>query len=185
MMQDPMPTKSRGLFSRPRIIRRFKNDDGGATAIEFAMIAGPFFLLIFAIIESSIYFLAGQYLETSVDDVGRMVRTGQLDDQTSEADFKSEICDRVSVLFDCNKLKVDLAVAATFDDLSEPPKPDADGNYPPGAFNYDPPGPSQIAQISVRYDWPVITNFAAPLMYNKSSRVALLSATAVFRTEPY
>jgi len=144
-----------------------------------------FFLLIFAIIESSIYFLAGQYLESSVDRVGRMVRTGQLDQTTTEAVFKQEICDAASVLFDCNSLQVDLSVAATFDDLPDPPEPDEDGNYNASAFSFGPPGPEQIAMITVFYEWPIITNFSAPLMTNESGRYALLTATAVFRTEPY
>ncbi len=173
------------LLKRPKIVRRFKDDDDGATAVEFAMIAGPFFLLIFAIIESSIYFLAGQYLETAVDNVGRMVRTGQLDSSTTEAEFKTEICDNTSLLYDCDSLKIDLSIAATFDTLDDPPAPDADGNYDSSSFGFTPPGASQIAMITVMYEWPILTNYAAPLMTNTSGKWALLTATAVFRTEPY
>ena len=173
------------LLKRPKIIRRFRKDDDGATAVEFAMIAGPFFLLIFAIIESSIYFLAGQYLESSIDEVGRMVRTGQLDSNTTEAAFKQEICDASALMFDCGSLKIDLSIAATFDTLDDPPTPDPDGNYDSSAFSFTPPGASQIAMITVMYEWPILTNYAAPLMTNTSGKWALLTATAVFRTEPY
>lgn len=173
------------FLKRPKIVRRFKQAEDGATAIEFAFLAGPFFLLIFAIIESSIFFLAGQYLESGVDTVGRMVRTGQLDGSTTEAEFKTEICTSTSLLFDCDSIKVDLSVAATFDDLGDPPEPDSDGNYDSSAFGFTPPGASQIVMITVMYEWPILTNYAAPLMTNSTGKWALMTATAVFRTEPY
>ena len=69
----------RRLFA-PAIRRRaqaFARDERGATAIEFALLALPFFTLIFAILETSIVFLAGQILDSAVQDASRKIRTGQ------------------------------------------------------------------------------------------------------------
>ena len=45
-------------------MRRFRRNRRGSAAVEFALIATPFFALLFAIIETSIVFFAGQVLET-------------------------------------------------------------------------------------------------------------------------
>ncbi len=173
------------MMQRPKIVRRFSKNEQGATAVEFAFIAGPFFFLIFAIIESCIYFMATQYLESSVDSVGRSVRTGQIDSTATEAEFKQAICDAASQLFDCDKLQVDLSVAATFDDLKKPPEADDEGAYDATSFGFTPPDAEQIIQITAVYEWPILTNYAAPLATNSSNTWALIMATAVFRSEPY
>ncbi len=47
-------------------------------AIEFALIALPFFLLIFAIIEVSLSFTAQQVMSNAADDIARQLRTGEI-----------------------------------------------------------------------------------------------------------
>lgn len=164
-------------------IKRFQNEEDGATALEFAIVGGPFFLLIFAIIESALFFFASQYLETTVDEVTRLFRTGQLDASTTEGEFRTEFCDRLVVLFTCADISTDIKVAAEFAALADPAKPDADGNLP--ANSYTAPGPLQIIQVSAQAKWPVYTNFAAPLLHTPNGNFALIQAIAVTRTEPY
>ncbi len=47
----------RGWFGR--LLGRYRRDSKGATAIEFAFVALPFFALLFAIIETALVFFAG------------------------------------------------------------------------------------------------------------------------------
>ena len=49
-------------------MRRFTRKEDGATAIEFGMVAAPFFALLFAILETVFVFYAGQTLENAVGD---------------------------------------------------------------------------------------------------------------------
>ena len=49
-----------------RVARRFVRQQSGVAAVEFGMIAAPFLALIFAILETSVIFFAGQALETAV-----------------------------------------------------------------------------------------------------------------------
>ena len=165
------------FLKAPRIIRRFQRHEDGTTAVEFAILAFPFFLLLFAIIESSLLFFAGQMLESAVDDVGRRVRTGQLDDTLTEAQFKTEICKETALLFDCGKLDVDLKVAAKFDDLGDPPVPEG-GEIDHSDYSFTAPCPEEIAMITVSYEWPIFTNYVA-------AQVSQLNTMSVFRTEPY
>ncbi len=168
----------------PRTIKRFETEEDGATAVEFALIAFPFFLLVFAILETSFMFFAGQYLETAVDDTARLLRTGQLGPNSTNAQFRQELCRRITVMIECNSVATDVQVAATFGGLGNPPEPDPNtGDLPGNTFQT--PGPNLIMQVSASYKWPIYTNFAAPLLHTPSGNFALLRVTSVMVTEPY
>lgn len=186
-------SRLRELLQAPRTIRRFRDEESGVTAVEFAILALPFFVLLFGIIECSIIFFAGQMLESSVDDVARRIRTGQLDNSLTASDFKTEMCDSAAMLFDCNKIHVDLQVAATFKDLQDPPLPDPETNTTDFSnYKFTAPCPEQIAMVTASYEWPIFTFFVSDHIYpvsagskNSAFKKVLLNAIAVFRTEPY
>ena len=86
-----------------RIFRRFRRDQSGSSAVEFSLVAAPFFALLFAIIESGLVFFASQVLEHGVQDSGRLVYTNQMTGtNTNLTDFKADLCPRVAGLF-CRK----------------------------------------------------------------------------------
>ena len=71
--------RSRGILATlGRCFRRFSHDREGSTAIEFTMLAIPFSMLVFAILESCISFAAQEVMANATDDVARQLRTGQL-----------------------------------------------------------------------------------------------------------
>ena len=55
--------------------RGFAHDESGVTAIEFGLLAVPFFSILGAILETSLVFLSGQVLESAVQDASRLIRT--------------------------------------------------------------------------------------------------------------
>jgi Flp pilus assembly protein TadG len=58
--------------------RRLKADaNKGSAAVEFAMIAPIFFILMMGTMEAGIMFFAQSALQNSLNDAARMVRTGQ------------------------------------------------------------------------------------------------------------
>ena len=63
--------------SKPSLIARFMRNQGGSTAIEFAVLAIPFSSLVFAILESCIAFAGQQVLTNADDEVTRQLRTVQ------------------------------------------------------------------------------------------------------------
>ncbi|QUS41448.1 pilus assembly protein [Tardiphaga alba] len=174
-----LPIISLAVFTKR--LRRFRRSQDGSAAVEFAMIAPMFFALIFAIMETGMVFLAGQVLETGVQDGARLVYTSQ---SASAADFKSAICGRVSSLMDCNKLDIDVRSydAGTTITISDPI--DAGGNYVPGGLVYQPPSYPSSKTVVVRgfYQWPL---YVTGLGYNianvsrgTSNSKRLLAATA-------
>lgn len=73
-----------------RKIRRGARNDEGAVAIEFAIIALPFFALLFGIIELAIIFFLNSSLDSATSQAARGIRTGQF--CGNEDDFKLAVC---------------------------------------------------------------------------------------------
>lgn len=183
-MFGPLKSISCKNGSKKRLLGRFRSDNKGATAVEFALVAFPFFFLLTSIIEASLFFFAGQMLESSVDRVGRLVRTGQLDETTSKAQLKERLCTEASLLFDCQILLVDVKSATTFAGLGTPPTA-VGGELLSSDFGYNSPGSSKIMRITVTYEWPVFSNYVAAHLADLNSGNALLTAISVFQTESY
>ena len=110
--------------------RRMLREQGGATTVEFAMVAAPFLALVFAILETALVFFAGQVLETAASDSARLIMTGQAQKNGfNETKFKEEVCNRVFGLFDCNTgIKVDVRTYSSFSSANMSKPIDANGN---------------------------------------------------------
>lgn len=180
-------TKPKNLmkfFKAPKIVNRFKKDENGVTAIEFAILGAPFFMLLMAIVETSLMFFAGQVLESAVDDVGRKIRTGQLAQNMTEEQLRNAVCDEAAYLFTCDDIYIDLQVVATFDDLGDRPEP-VGGELDPSQFNFQAAGPEQIVMMTIVTEWPVLSNYLQSSLADLNNGNAILNAVAVFKTEPY
>ena len=82
--------------------KRFRRDENGAVAVEFGMVALPFFALLFSIIEISLSFFSNQILETAVSEASRLIMTGQAQNSGMTAlQFRTAVCDHLPAMFDC------------------------------------------------------------------------------------
>src|SRR5580658_8987522 len=77
-----------------RLFRRAVGSDRGAAAVEMALIATPFLMLLFGIFEVGMIFLISTSLENGMDLAARTIRTGQLQTggSATAAAFKTSIC---------------------------------------------------------------------------------------------
>lgn len=170
----------------PRQLSRFGHDQSGATAIEFAILALPFFALLFITLESALIFFAGQALDAATGNAARMIRTGQAQQQKfDEAKFKASICDRVVLIPSCtDKLNLDVRTAAEFDsvDLGSPV---ANGELNTGNFGFDPGNGGDIVVVRAFYEWPTITRIVGDSFPTLANGNFLLAGTAAFRNEPF
>jgi len=170
-----------------RIARRFVRKQDGAAAIEFAFVAAPFLALTFAILETAMVFFAGQTMEAAAADAARLIMTGQA--QTtgfSQAEFKTQVCARIYGLFDCaNGMSVNVRCY----DPGQPidtSLPITDGLLDNTKIGYTPGSPGSVVVVSLYYQWPIyVTMYSLSGLANISGNKRLLSATAVFRNEPY
>lgn len=177
--------KIRGLR---RLIVRFGRRDDGTAAVEFAIVAVPFFAVLFAIIELALVFWAGQVLETAVHDTSRLVMTGQAQKQNFDrAQFKQELCKRVLGLFNCNTgMIIDVRTSGAFATANlGKPAFKKNGQVDDSGFQYQTGGPGDIVVVRVMYEWPLILRtFGLDLADTPGGKRLLMSAVA-FRNEPY
>lgn len=169
--------------------------EGGAVAIEFGILALPFFTIIFAILETSMVFFAGQVLDSAVQDASRKVRTGE-SSSYSLSQFRTEICTGLFNIFDCSKLKISVKTISTFSTVSSnfitPIKPSCDPSTDPDQCwqvveAYQAGTGSSIELVQVFYKWPTIIDFGGFNLQNQSDAggARLLSVVRVFRNEPF
>jgi Flp pilus assembly pilin Flp len=171
-------------------LRRFRRSRAGSAAVEFAIVAPMFFALVFAIIETAMVFFAGQYLETGVQDTGRLLLTSQVQAASmSKDDFKQNLCNRVAVLFACTSIDIDVQSFAAGTTIVIKDPIDTNGNYVAGGFVYQPPALGSDATVVFRafYQWPL---FVTKLGYDianigrgSATSKRLLAATAAFRPQ--
>jgi Flp pilus assembly protein TadG len=160
----------------------------GSAAIEFAFIAPVFFLFLFGIIEGGVMFFGRAALTNAVQDASRLIRTGQAQSGSmNQADFKTKICDGISVLLDCSNLTVDVqSYPSGFaaGGLSSPT--DSTGNLKSGQNNYNTGGPCDVVVVRAFYKYTIKTPVVSSLLANKAgNNFNYLTAAAAFRNEPY
>jgi Flp pilus assembly protein TadG len=181
-----MPSPESSAAATARALRRFRRNRRGSAAVEFALVAPVFFALLFAIIETAIVFFAGQVLETVTQDSARMIMTGQAQNAGfSASQFKTYVCGKVSVLFDCaNGIYVDVQSYPAFTNVSISDPIDGAKNFVP-TMQYSPGGPGDIVVVRLFYQWPLFVTGLGYDISNLSGSKRLLAATAAFRNEPY
>ena len=170
-----------------RLLRRFRGDTGGASAIEFAALAFPFLLLIFAILETCISFGGQQLLANAADDIARQLRTGQLRPvDVTRPKLKTLICERINILVsdDCNdRLFVDLRTRNTFQEIAQIKIKYTGKDIDTTGFE-DVSGPAMSKNmLRVFYKWPVITDVIN--LQNIGNGNTLHFAEVVWQNEPF
>ena len=173
-----------GRFTARPLLSRFARHSRASSTVEFALVATPFLALIFAIIETSIVFFAGETLETAAATVGRLVLTGQAQTQGwSAAQFKQQVCDQIHGIFNCNNgVYVDVEAYSSFAsaNLSVPV---TNGTLNTGNMGYNPGGPGDIVVVRLYYQLPVYVSMIS--LSNLNGGLNLLAATYVYKNEPY
>lgn len=173
--------------NRPRkAARRFGKDESGANAVEFALVAGPFLVLLVGLLEVCMIFIVTTTLEHGAAEATRRIRTGELQSSGASAEaFKTIVCDNTFGLLDCgDKLKVDVRVFQTFGNTSGN-DPLADGQLTDEDMEFDAGEGSDIILARVYYEWNIITPVLGKSMANMGSDKRLLQASVAFRNEPF
>lgn len=161
----------------------------GSVAIEFTLLALPFSMLVFAILESCISFAAQQVMSNATDNVARQLRTGQLRPAgLTKTKLKQLICTEMEIIVTqtCPGLEVDLKQYTTFADAAKVRiKFTTDEDLDTTGFDVK-PGPSLSKNmLRVFYKWPVMTDFMAKMVSNLKGGKTLHFATVTWQNEPF
>jgi Flp pilus assembly protein TadG len=194
---------------RFRLWRKLARSRDGAAAIEFAILAIPYFMIIFAIIETFVAFAAEQLVTNAVNTLGRQLRTGQITYQLDRPDtdmdvlkFRKAFCDEVDIMIQCSETEISTPSklyidARTFASFAAMPKTiprvstDTFADIDPTSFNFTPGGPRTKNMLRAYYRWQVITDLIRP--YITTIRPSdgslpsdfLIVATTAFENENY
>jgi hypothetical protein len=169
----------------------------GVAAIEFALVALPFFTLIGAILETALLLLAAQILDTAVSDASRLIRTGQAQTAQKAAqnakvtnpsapdyNFKTEVCNRLYTLVDCANVWIEVSNPSSFGSATwaPPATPAAWAGTPAPSMSLGTGG--AIVLVKAYYQYPLFFTQLG-LGLNDSNGKRLLGAVTAFRNEPF
>lgn len=189
----PGPRAQKGLSeSRASLIK----DKRGVTAIEFAIIAPVFFMILFSTFEAGLLFTRLAMLDNAVSILSKSIYIGALadgiDDGTiSQDDVEKMVCEEVYVVMpSCDEdITVELTEVTSLDSL---PTSDVecidsmDLEFNP-AVTFDPGGSGSNVFMRVCITVDLLTpglGLGLALTKTSTDRFELISSTA-FRNEPY
>ncbi|MDA8049941.1 MAG: pilus assembly protein [Rhodospirillales bacterium] len=156
-----------------------------SAALEFALIAIPFFAMLIAIFATGLVFLSQQVLQTATTETARLILTGQAQlGGLTAAQFQQDVCTNAGPLLPCSDIYVNVQTYSSFSSMSML-NPLQNGNFNQASMNYDLGGPGDIVLVQVFYEMPVLAGPLGFTLANMAGNDRLLQATAVFRNEPY
>lgn len=171
---------------RPRPPRAARKAREGAAAVEFAMVATPFLILLYSLIELGLVFMIDAVAENAVVDATRLIRTGQAYEEGFDAaKFKTAFCDKMSVFKnDCAaRTTVDVRVVASFAATDE--GTDADGDGVPDEDSYDGGDAEDLILVRIWYRQPMIAPSLTQAVSRGRTGEVLITSTTAFRNEPW
>lgn len=173
-----------------RHMRRYKKNEDGSTAVEFALLALPFVLTVVAIIELAMYFATATILEGAVGDLSRAVRTGQIFDEGNIDDmdelFTEILCEKSYIVTDCDSFQYEVIQINSFGDAGDVDLVlDEDGNFADPQNDLNNLDAGCIGVIRILYPYQFITPFFGDVFATYPNRVRVIIATTVVKTEPF
>jgi len=193
-------------LSRLRALARSRD---GSAAIEFALLAIPYFVVVFAILETFIAFAAEELVSNAVDTMSRQMRTGQITfvDPTragykTQTQLRQAFCDEISIIIRCSqteaatpgKLYLDVQNFPSFASIPTTiPRASADkySDLKISDFKFTPGGPGSINLVRAYYRWSIIVDLVRPYVTglrpvgSSMPSEYLIVATAAFQNEQY
>ncbi|WP_426124762.1 TadE/TadG family type IV pilus assembly protein [Pararhizobium sp. PWRC1-1] len=192
---DTQPRRRRG------VLKRLFRDKSGTSAIEFALLALPFMMVLFASLETFAAFTAEQLLANATETMARKIRTGEITSTMTEENFRKAFCAEISIIMTCSateaktpeKLFIDVRSFSDFSKIPEaiPRVAGANSDLDTKGFTFLPGGPTTINIVRAYYRWEVITDLVRPYITNlrpagsSMPKDYLMVSTAAFRNESF
>jgi Flp pilus assembly protein TadG len=176
------------IADRLRSCRQFAISKKASAAVEFGLVAAPFFALLMALFQTALVFFAGRVLDVTTLQASRYILTGQAQNANyTEAKFANYVCQNTFALFTCANFMININTYNTFETAvtAAPTLTYNSKGAVTNTWSYAPGGPTDIVVVQVMYIWPVVGGPLGFTLSNLSNGNRLLMSTAVFRNEPY
>lgn len=181
-----------------RFAKRFQRDEDGATAIEFAFVALPFFALLFGIMELAIVFFVNSALVHATAEAGRLIRVGNFQACGGADEFKALVCGNMKGMANCWKnVRIDVVQGGSFKTIALPDIPpvedrdstrtgaDATPQTPNGVYATSVVAGDRMVVRSVLHYRLVLPPLLTRLDNPAGSGARTLVATTAFKNEPF
>ena len=179
------------------LTRRLRGDESGATAVEFAIVAMPFMLMLVGIMSVCLYFFTYFTMENAVWNAARAIRTGQMQqgqgayagavtNEDRKIAFKNAMCSKAPTFLDCaNRAVVMVQSSSTFGGIVEPTCQSNGTLVNQTSAGFSPGDASAVVLVTVCYPWKFGGELPLFKVGNLNDGSLLMQASAAFRTEPY
>lgn len=183
-------------------LRRLWRAREGASALEFAILAPVFILLMLGITEFAIIMLVSNIMENATSISSRLGRTGYNEAALSrEATIRAQVERKAGVFLDPARLTIDAKSYSQFNQIGDA-EPWNDSNHNGiaeageytdingnGVYDTDMGmagygGAEDVVVYTVRYPWPVMTPIMRELVGDANGEF-IITAHAVVKNEPY
>jgi len=180
-------------MSQPKRVReggwsRFARARAGSAAVEFALVAPWFFLLMVGLAEISLIGFAQVNLDRSVFEMSRLIRTGE-SSGTPASTIQANLCTEMTRVMpvSCSNLYLDVQSFPSFNAASGLglATPIVGGQLQTAGFGFNPGAACDIVVARAYYKWHVITPLFQGVFGNVSGGDRILASTIMFRSEPY
>ncbi|MDD3181691.1 MAG: pilus assembly protein [Alphaproteobacteria bacterium] len=149
----------------------------GVTAVEFALIAPAFFMLLVGITEISLVMLTEHLLENATYNASRTAKTGYVASEKTQIETVMDVLltrlSGLSPLIDPAKISV---TWTSYGDLSDIGQPDQ-GEVSMGTA-------SQVVVYTISYPWKLFTPVIGNIIGDEN-KIINLTSRIVVRNEPY
>ncbi len=187
------------LPSFGKLLKRARRNESGTTAIEFAMVIGPFLFLLFGIMSVGFYFFVVFTLEHAVETASRVIRTGQAQTQSPNvmtvSQFKALICGKLPAYMNCsganNLIRVNVQSFTDYTGTAASCTDNTGALISTANQTYSTGGASAVVLVTVCYEWELSKSMAnipywiSPTSARMTNGSTLIRASTVFTTEPY
>jgi Flp pilus assembly protein TadG len=168
--------------ARFKIFGRLVRSQRGSAALQFALAAPVFLLLLCAVIENGIVLFTQSLLDDAARDGARLIQTGQVQQAGGgPSTFTTQICTEVGSYIPCSSLQYNVQSASTFASLNVTVTANSSGNMTTTGFDAGNPGDNMAVQVG--YNRP----YLVPWLGNAigSTHSTLLVSTVIFQNEPF
>lgn len=191
-----------------RKFARLLGNERGSYAIEFAMIAPFFLVLLLEIVDIGLLLFTQVVLDGAARDGAREIRTGQIEGTggAAQTNFEALLCTNVHGLVPCANITYSVSIMTEFSNSTTLPTYQAPtsgqqtnpngANFNPGGFNgqaktFNTGTGGSLVAVQIAYLRPSLVPFANPMAIMGGNQLNLasltstvLASTVVFRNEP-
>lgn len=167
----------------------FVRSASGAAALEFALVALPFFALLFATLEIGLFYFFSNQLQLAAEIASRELLTGSLASGTTVQQFiDDKLCQSgglLNGLLDCSKLRVEIGSPDNWSaaDVSN----DYAGLNDNRTASINPAAAGRISILRIGYPLPEFAGLIGAqntgVVVHNGQRVRMIMGIAAFRVE--